>query len=109
MTNSKEKGLLYTRKYREKHRDRYLENERKRKQKQLVGFQAKLLNLKKERGGKCTLCGYDDEVRILHFHHLRDKKFNLSNYNKPLKEMQEEAEKCVLLCPNCHALTHLRP
>ncbi len=62
--------------------------------------------LREELGNKCIKCGYDDNPRILHFHHLRDKVKDVSqiaNY----KAIKEEAEKCVLLCPNCHALTHL--
>ena|SRR3990167_5734101 len=62
--------------------------------------------MKLEKGGKCTRCGYMEQPRILQFHHLRDKDANISEM-KSLKKIRAEAKKCVLLCPNCHALTHL--
>lgn len=81
--------------------------DRKRKPLDISKMQKKLFDLKIENGGKCTECGFDKEVRILQFHHLRDKKFNLSQYRRPLEQMREEAKKCILLCPNCHAKEHL--
>ena len=67
-----------------------------------------VLALKNSMGGKCSRCPYKEEVRILHFHHLRDKKFNIGAYKRySLDALIEEAKKCILLCPNCHALEHL--
>lgn len=66
-----------------------------------------VIKIKMERGGKCAECGYGDEVRILVFHHLRDKKYEISRM-KNAKKIRQETDKCVLLCPNCHALIHLR-
>lgn len=79
----------------------------------------------------CILCGYKEHTEILHFHHKKQKKRinrnskGWKNYwksykrvgskpkrNKPiatlhnLNEIKKEAKKCVLLCPNCHALFH---
>jgi|SRR3990167_9075046 len=65
-----------------------------------------LLELKEKAGGRCKKCGYNEEIRILHFHHLRDKISEVSLLQSELK-IRVEAKKCVLLCPNCHALTHL--
>ena len=62
--------------------------------------------LKVEKGGACTKCRYKEEPRILQFHHLRDKDNNISEM-KSMRKIRLEAEKCVLVCPNCHALTHL--
>lgn len=71
-------------------------------------FKQRLALLRKEKGGECVLCGYKEEINILQFHHLRDKKFNLSQQYKPLDEMKKEAEKCILICPNCHFLIHFK-
>jgi transposase-like protein len=60
-----------------------------------------------EAGGACVLCGYDRTLGGLHFHH-RDpaqKAFALSRQGvtRSLESARAEAEKCVLLCSNCHA------
>ncbi|WP_395144410.1 hypothetical protein [Armatimonas sp.] len=57
-------------------------------------------------GGKCALCGYNRCVAALEFHH-RDsatKIFNLGKDNllKAWNVVLEEAQKCDLLCANCH-------
>jgi transposase-like protein len=65
------------------------------------------LRLVKEAGGKCRLCGYDEHIAALQFHHLdpSSKSFGLSmrGITRSFDEMRAEAEKCVLLCANCHA------
>lgn len=69
-------------------------NELNRKYKQI------LVN---ERGGGCERCGYSRYIGALTFHH-RDpstKEFNLSA-NVSLARKRIEAEKCDLLCFNCH-------
>lgn len=57
-------------------------------------------------GGKCVRCGYARCVAALEFHH-RDpaaKKFNVSveNILRRWEIVLEEAQKCDLLCANCH-------
>lgn len=61
-----------------------------------------------EKGGKCIRCGYANCLRALTFHH-RDstgKAFNLDVRTcgrcSPAR-LAAEAEKCDLLCLNCHA------
>ena len=62
-------------------------------------------------GGKCKVCGYDKCLRALSFHH-RDpskKEFNMTGremgmYKKDL--LFKEADKCDLLCANCHMEEH---
>jgi transposase len=59
-----------------------------------------------EAGGCCIICGYDRCVAALHFHHLdpATKGFGIRSGNTPaLDRVRAEAEKCVLLCSNCHA------
>ena len=70
----------------------------------------KLTKLKGECGGKCMDCGYKEEIGILQFHHLKgkkDKRFNVAS-SESYKKMKAEAEKCILLCPNCHTLRHYK-
>ena len=60
-----------------------------------------------EAGGRCSLCGYDRYVGALQFHH-RDgaaKTFGLGDrgFTRSLAAVRSEAEKCTLLCANCHS------
>lgn len=84
----------------------YKELDRQKSAKKYAKRKALLLQLRLEMGGKCTKCGYDDEPRILNFHHLGDKINNVANI-LVLNKIKEEAKKCILLCPNCHTLEHL--
>lgn len=64
-------------------------------------IKTELVNL---RGGGCEVCGYDRCLRSLHFHH-RDpslKKFEIASSGASYKKCEKEAEKCILLCSNCH-------
>ena len=66
----------------------------------------KLLNLK---GGKCENCGYQKNHSALCFHHLKDKKFKLDARNcsnKKWESLLDEANKCIVLCHNCHMELH---
>ena len=67
-----------------------------------------LLNFKKE--GKCSRCKIND-YRVLEFHHINGKKkdFSISfarNNSFGLERMRQEIKKCVILCANCHRITH---
>lgn len=63
--------------------------------------------LVKEAGGRCQICGYDRYAGALQFHHLdpAQKSYGLSvrGITRSFEKLREEAQKCVLLCSNCHA------
>lgn len=63
--------------------------------------------LVQEAGGACCICGYTGTMRALHFHHLEptDKRLeiNAKGVSLALETLRAEAQKCVLLCSNCHA------
>jgi hypothetical protein len=65
-----------------------------------------------EAGGRCARCGYDRSLAALHFHHLdpAEKSFHLSRegVTRSLERARQEAQKCVLLCANCHAEVEAR-
>ncbi len=63
------------------------------------------------KGGYCQRCGYSKNLAALEFHHLdpTEKEIQLdmrtlSNRNWHI--VLAEAEKCILLCSNCHAEEH---
>jgi hypothetical protein len=57
-------------------------------------------------GGKCEICGYNRCARSLHFHHIDPgmKVFGIAKggNTKSWPRILKEAQKCVLLCSNCH-------
>jgi 5-methylcytosine-specific restriction endonuclease McrA len=58
-----------------------------------------------EAGGCCAVCGYARCVVNLHFHHVdpAQKAFAVTVASgKSLDAYRAEAQKCVLVCANCH-------
>ena len=56
-------------------------------------------------GGCCVVCGYHRCVVNLHFHHVdpTTKSFAVSvALGKSIAAYRREAQKCVLVCANCH-------
>jgi hypothetical protein len=68
--------------------------------------------LVEESGGACARCGYAGNVAALHFHHVdpATKAFTLAarGVSRALDAARQEAQKCVLLCANCHAEVEAR-
>ncbi len=63
--------------------------------------------LVEEAGGRCSRCGYSRTMRALHFHHVdpstKRLELNAKGVALSLETLRAEAQKCVLLCSNCHA------
>jgi transposase len=63
--------------------------------------------LVEEAGGSCCICGYGRSMRALHFHHVdpsqKRHEINAKGVAIALDKLRVEAQKCVLLCSNCHA------
>ncbi len=68
------------------------------------------LKLIEYKGGKCQRCGYDKPCAGAYDFHHRDsskKEFGISSgCVQAFEKMKEEADKCDLLCKNCHAEVH---
>jgi hypothetical protein len=65
-----------------------------------------------EAGGRCAACGYDRCTAKLHFHHVdpSTKAFAVNvRHGRSLEAYREEAEKCVLLCADCHGEVEFGP
>ena len=61
--------------------------------------------------GKCDICGYDKNSAGLTFHHNnpKEKSFPLDLRlcsNRTWEKLVKEANKCRLLCQNCHVELH---
>lgn len=58
---------------------------------------------------KCSICG-EDRWWVLDFHHLdpTEKEDNVSHLIGSPKKLQEELEKCIVVCANCHRDLHYK-
>ena len=68
-------------------------------------------SLVKKAGGKCAICGYNKCVDALEFHHLdpSKKSFSIGKANPKHmtdEEVMNEANKCIMVCANCHREIH---
>lgn len=62
------------------------------------------------KGGQCIVCGYKKYIGAFDLHHLDEsqKEFGLasSGLTRSWKRIKEEADKCILVCANCHREIH---
>lgn len=62
------------------------------------------------KGGKCSLCGYNRCISAFDLHHLDEgtKEFGLSTrgLTRSWVKLKAEADKCILVCANCHREIH---
>lgn len=62
------------------------------------------------KGGRCILCDYDKYVGAFDLHHIdgSNKEFGLSmrGLTRSWERTKAEADKCVLVCANCHREIH---
>ena len=65
------------------------------------------------KGGQCSICGYNKNIAVLSFHHINDennqKEYDISirmGNRCSLETLKKEADKCILVCENCHREIH---
>lgn len=61
------------------------------------------------KGGKCERCGFSDLCSSCYdFHHRNpeEKEFRIGGMSLSFDRLKAEADKCMLLCRNCHAWIH---
>jgi len=60
------------------------------------------------KGGRCERCGYDKCISALEFHHVDPETKAMKNLGTTvaLSKQKEEADKCILVCANCHREIH---
>ena len=108
--NKSREYYLNTRKqYLKEHANEERVKNRVKSQRKLQIRRETMAKLRLDHGGKCIRCGYSEEIRILQFHHNKGGKDKNVAEIQNVEKMILEAQKCVLLCPNCHATIHLKP
>lgn len=60
------------------------------------------------KGGKCARCGWSGNPVAFDFHHTdpREKEFGLQMSTRSWTDIQQELDKCELLCTRCHRIEH---
>ncbi len=113
-TNNVTKDVILSnwRRYYDSHRDYHQSRNREYYLKRMVEWYDWLESIDK---GKCEICGYDKHPKAIDFHHINscDKKFEIGKFingrmcNKEnQKIVEEEIDKCQVLCANCHRIEH---
>ncbi len=80
--------------------------------KKAVAKRRKLIRQKlvEYKGGKCVLCGYSKCIDALDLHHkdplTKDFGISKNGITRSWEKNKAEADKCVLLCANCHREIH---
>lgn len=97
----------YMRKYRAANKVKLAAQDKTKMQQRRVKHKLKAIEYL---GGKCAHCGIVSEHRgIYDFHHLDKSEKeadpgSLMHYS--WKRIQQELDKCILLCANCHRIEH---
>lgn len=62
------------------------------------------------KGGECERCGYNKCIDALEFHHKdpSEKDFTISGKSWAFERLKKEADKCILVCSNCHKEIHFK-
>jgi len=69
--------------------------------------QARKLKFIRMLGGRCLICGYNENIAVLHFHHVNpdNKEKSAEWLHKGFEEKVRKGE-LILLCSNCHKELH---
>jgi hypothetical protein len=110
-----------SRKRREIGEEKWAEHQRQRKNNKADAYKSRnalkvvewrrrtKLKLIAYKGGKCENCPYDKPCASCYdFHHRDPKKkdFQIGGKTISFERLKAEADKCMLLCRNCHAELH---
>lgn len=62
------------------------------------------------KGGSCVYCNYNKCASALEFHHTdpsqKDFGISKSGITRSWSTVQDELDKCILVCSNCHKEIH---
>jgi ribosomal protein L30E len=70
-------------------------------------YKAKMFVWNYKLSNPCSLCGEKDPL-CLDFHHIGEKTAKITKLvnNGVISKVQEEINKCIVLCSNCHRKQH---
>src|SRR6266545_501265 len=90
--------IVHRRKRRSEKTYRYQKKRRRQLKAKLVAM----------RGGRCADCPYSGPPAAFDFHHRdpKSKRFRIGAFSGQWEELLVEAEKCDMLCANCHRIRH---
>jgi hypothetical protein len=93
----------YMREYRQRPHARKKEADRHRKRSREMKLQ-----LIQYKGGRCVDCGYNGHPAALHLDHrdpsLKNQDLGYLTRSATWERIVKEADKCDLVCANCHAI-----
>lgn len=102
---SRDRSKKYYREHPENHKKAVGERN-KIKRKEFIEFTAKIKSFV-----GCLVCGEGNAI-CLDFHHIGDKKYNISNaiFNSMVGKnaLKNEIKKCIVVCSNCHRKIHAK-
>lgn len=106
-TERKERNAAKSANYYAENKDRLNANSAERSKQRRLSAKGELVALT----GGCQICGRNDVLSNITYHHLRDKKYSVSSneFQYQRKIVAEELFKCVSLCHNCHFAHHANP
>lgn len=99
----------YDKLYRIKNKERIREYNKTRLQRTRERVQDRKIYLIQYKGGKCMQCGIqlnENNWIIFDFHHVGAKDFNMAPFTRNMVDLKKEADKCILVCANCHRMIH---
>jgi hypothetical protein len=105
-------GYKISKRRREMGEEAWTKHQRQRSVKKVTYWRQRIKQkLIEYKGGRCEKCGYNKPISAVYqFHHKdpQQKKFGIAHKGKcyPWEVVKAEADKCLLLCANCHAETH---
>jgi len=103
--NSNEYQQKYQNEWYKKQSPEYKQRQKELKQARAERNRQYIANKRSE---PCTCCGEIHPQEIMEFHHTDGSpEARVGHlYGNSLKRLQEEIDKCVVICPNCHTKIH---
>lgn len=98
---------LYREKKKQRNREQFQKHKSKRAEAQRLRRQERRKILIEHLGGKCCGCGTTENLQFDHLDRTQ-KSFNIGKcLDHSLEKLVAEADKCQLLCYNCHEVKSL--
>lgn len=86
--------------------EHYLANKEKYRISAKIAKQKRIDWVNTQKDKPCADCKKKYPHYVMHFDHLGNKEFGISDYKNrySIKRLQKEINKCEVVCANCHAI-----